>query len=111
MNVRLLMGNSELDENIVLDGAAPPGTSGGPVFDVHGNLLGMMILTGWIRMGNQDHQVSVALPVRTLANALMTLDPPLGAKIFNDLPEEDHKRSAQQPCRIRKTAALRTLQM
>ena len=94
VNVRLLMGNSELDENIVLDGAAPPGTSGGPVFDVHGNLLGMMILTGWIRMGNQDQQVSVALPVRTLANALMTLDPSLGAKVFNDLPKDDPKRSA-----------------
>jgi Trypsin-like peptidase domain len=94
VNVRLLIGNSELGENIVLDGAVPPGTSGGPVFDGHGNLLGMMILTGRIRMGNQDQQVSVALPIRTLANALMTLDPPLAARVFNDLPKDDPKSSA-----------------
>jgi hypothetical protein len=88
LDVPLMMGESRLDENIVLDIATPPGTSGSAVLDEAGNLLGMITLSGAIE-GNRDYSAtSVALPTKTIARALTRLDPVRGAAIFNGIPEE-----------------------
>ncbi len=87
VNVPLLVNKKgELRENLVLDVAVPLGTSGGAVFDRQGNLLGMVVVTGTVRLGNQDAPASVALPLRAIAGALLRLDPGTAAQIFSDMP-------------------------
>jgi hypothetical protein len=88
-NVFLVMGQSELKENLLLDVALDPGSSGSAVLDEQGNLLGMIILTGTIKSGSANLTASVALPVRTIAKALVSLDPGVGSVIFRDIPEEE----------------------
>jgi hypothetical protein len=85
------MGQAQLKENLVLDIHLDPGTSGSAVLDERGNLLGMIILSGVLRFSSGDLTASVALPVRTIAKALVKLDPVLGSAIFNDIPEEEPK--------------------
>ena len=88
-NVPLIMGKAQLQENLVLDINLKPGRSGSAVLDQRGNLLGMIILTGAIKSKTGDLTASVALPVRTIARALLRLDPCLGSVVFNDIPEEE----------------------
>jgi hypothetical protein len=95
-NVPLVIGQAQLNENLVLDVYVNPGTSGSAVLDESGNLLGMIVLTGALRFGTGDMTASVALPVRTIAAALVKLDPILGSAVFHDIPEEE-SRLVQEP--------------
>jgi hypothetical protein len=88
-NTPLIIGSAQLKENLVLDTYVNPGSSGSAVLDEQGNLLGIIVLTGALHLSNGDLPASVALPVRTIANALVKLDPALGSLIFNDIPEEE----------------------
>jgi hypothetical protein len=88
-NVPLVMGKAQLQENLVLDINLKAGHSGSAVLDERGNLLGMIILTGAIQSKGGNLTASVALPVRTIANALLKLDPSLGSAVFNHIPEEE----------------------
>lgn len=88
-NVPLVMGRAQLQENLVLDISLKPGHSGSAVLDERGNLLGMIILTGAIKSERGDLTASVALPVRTIAKALVKLDTSLGSAVFADIPEKE----------------------
>jgi len=88
-NVNLVIGQAQLKENLVLDIYLNPGTSGSAVLDERGNLLGMIVLSGALKFSSGDLTASVALPVRTIAKALVKLDPGLGSAIFDDIPEEE----------------------
>jgi len=90
-NVRLVVGQTQLVHNLVLDIALDPGTSGSAVLDENGHLLGMIVLSGAITVGGNNLTASVALPIRTIAKALTKLDPARGFAIFNDVPEEEAK--------------------
>ncbi len=90
-NVDLRMGQAQLEDNLVLDVAVKPGQSGSAVLDERGNLLGMIILSGAIKSKSGAVTTSVALPVRSIAKALVKLDPALGSAVFNDIPEEEPK--------------------
>ena len=90
-NVPLVIGHTALNENLVVDIYVKPGASGSAVLDERGNLLGMIILTGALKVGAADLTVSVALPVRTIAKALVKVDPIHGSVIFNNIPEEESK--------------------
>jgi trypsin-like peptidase len=89
VNVPLMWGQSRLDENLILDIAMQPGSSGSAVLDEQGNLLGMITLSGAIKSKNGDLTASVALPTRIIANALLKLDPVLGVTIFNQIPPKE----------------------
>jgi hypothetical protein len=88
-NVDLLIGQAQLKQNLVLDIHLNPGTSGSAVLDEWGNLLGMVILSGTLKVSTGDLIASIALPVRTIAKALVKLDPALGSSIFTEIPEEE----------------------
>jgi Trypsin-like peptidase domain len=88
-NVPLAMGQAQLNEDLILDVRLKPGTSGSAVLDERGNLLGMIILSGVLKVGNGDLTATIALPVIAIAKALVKLDPVLGAAIFRDIPEEE----------------------
>ena len=96
-NVLLVIGQAQLSENLVLDIHVNPGTSGSAVLDEQGNLLGMIVLTGSLKFRSGDLIASVALPVRTIAKALVKLDPVLGSAIFNDIPEEEPNLAQMTP--------------
>ncbi len=89
LNVHLVMGKVEVNENLMLDISMNPGDSGSGVFDKEGNLLGMVVLVGAVKLKSGDLPASLALPVRTIAKTLMKLDPALGSVIFNNMPEEE----------------------
>lgn len=88
-NVHLVIGQAQLNENVVLDIPLKPGTSGSAVIDEWGNLLGMVILSGTLKVGTGDLTASIALPVRTIAKALVKLDPVLGSSMFSEIPQEE----------------------
>lgn len=90
-DVPLQIGKARLEDNILLDVDLKPGQSGSAVIDEDGNLLGMIILKCGVRSKNGDVPVSVALPVITIARALVRLDPALGSAVFNNIPEEEPK--------------------
>jgi hypothetical protein len=90
-NVPLVIGHTPLNENLVVDIYVKPGASGSAVLDEQGNLLGMIILTGALRVGSGDVIASVALPVRTIAKALVKVDPIHGSAVFNNIPEDESK--------------------
>jgi hypothetical protein len=96
-NVPLVMGNVQLNENLVLDIKLKPGTSGSAVLDERGNLLGMIVFSGVLKVDSGYTTASIALPVRTIAKALVTVDPALGTTIFRDIPKEEKPKSAQTP--------------
>ena len=96
-NVLLVIGQAQLNEDLVLDIAMDPGTSGSAVLDDRGNLLGMVVLTGSLRFRSGSLIASVALPVRTIARALVKVDPVLGPAIFNDIPEKEPKPVQMTP--------------
>jgi Trypsin-like peptidase domain len=88
VNVHLVIGQAQLKEDLVLDISLSPGTSGSAVLDEQGNLLGMVILSGVLNVSTGKLIVSIGLPVRTIAKALVKLDPALGDSIFTNIPEE-----------------------
>jgi hypothetical protein len=88
-NTPLIMGQAQLNENLIVDISLKFGASGSAVLDEQGNLLGMIILSGALKLPSGDLKSSIALPVRTIAKALMKLDPVLGASIFSDMPDEE----------------------
>ena len=90
-NMLLVIGQTQLRDNLILDIALEPGTSGSAVLDENGNLLGMIVLTGAVKVGVNNLTVSVALPTRTIAKALTKLDPGRGFAIFNNIPEDEAK--------------------
>ena len=98
-NVSLVMGEAQLKENLVLDVHLKPGTSGSAVLDERGNLLGMIVLSGVLKSSSGDLTTSIALPVRTIARALVKLDPLLGSVIFKEIPKEE-------PTRVQTSAVL-----
>jgi hypothetical protein len=86
-NVRVMIGGKlAVTEDLVLNGSLFPGASGGAVLDEAGNLLGMVILISTTR--TDTLQMSVALPVTTIARTLVKLDPLLGSSIFKNIPQE-----------------------
>ncbi|MGO9865057.1 MAG: serine protease [Terriglobales bacterium] len=87
-NVALVVGKSQLNENLVLDIYVSPGASGSGVFDESGNLLGMVTLSGPLHFKTGDLLASIALPIKTIGEALVKLDPILGSSIFNNIPDE-----------------------
>ena len=87
-NVPLVMGKARLKEDLVLDIHLDPGTSGSAVLDERGNLLGMIILSGVLKFSSGDLTASIALSVKTIAKAMVKLDPVLGSAIFNDIPND-----------------------
>jgi hypothetical protein len=91
LNVALVVGQAQLNENLILDIDLKPGCSGSAVLDQSGNLLGMVTLAGVLKFESGDLNASVALPIRTIANALVKLDPSLGAAIFDHIPDEEPK--------------------
>jgi len=90
-NVPSELGTAELHENLILNVPVDPGASGSGVFDKRGNLLGMVILTATLRRTSGTLAVSIALPVKTIAKALLKLDPVAGFDTFKDLPEDAPK--------------------
>jgi Trypsin-like peptidase domain len=94
-NVSLVNGQARLNENLIVDVKLDAGTSGSGVFDDNGNLLGMIVLTGALKFSSGDLTASVALPVRTIAKALVKVDPAIGSIIFNNIPEEEPKPTPQ----------------
>jgi hypothetical protein len=87
-NVQVMIGGKlAVTEDLVLNGSLFPGASGGAVLDEAGNLLGMIILTS--ATTTDRLQMSVALPVTTIARTLVKLDPVLGNSIFKNIPQED----------------------
>lgn len=92
-NVPLVMGETQLKENLILDVHLKPGTSGSAVLDERGNLLGMIVLSGVLKSSGGDLTTSIALPVRIIAKALVKLDPLLGSTIFREIPEEEPTRA------------------
>ncbi len=87
VNVPLRLGQGQLNENLIVDVRMEPGSSGSAVLDEQGNLLGMITLCGAIKASSGDVTASVALTTRTIAKALVKLDPLTAAVIFNDLSE------------------------
>ena len=85
-DVVVVMGQAEMTEDLVLDIDLNPGLSGSAVLDEQGNLLGMIVLSGRVKAKESGLEVSIALPLKTLAKALVELDPVLGATIFGDIP-------------------------
>ena len=90
-NVKLVIGVVQLNDNIILDISLNPGDSGSAVLDERGTLLGMIVLTGAVKLLGNDVTASVALPIKTIARALVEVDPVLGLSIFNDIPQEEPK--------------------
>jgi hypothetical protein len=87
-NVQVMIGDKlAVTEDLVLNGSLFPGASGGAVLDDAGNLLGMIILTSTTTTDRL--QMSVAIPVTTIARTLVKLDPVLGNSIFKDIPQKD----------------------
>jgi hypothetical protein len=97
LDVPLAMGQSRLNENLVLDIAMAPGMSGSAVIDERGNLLGMVTLSGAIKNGSGDRVASVALPTKTIAKALLKLDPESAKSIFLDIPLDVPEEEAIAP--------------
>ncbi|MGA3092727.1 MAG: trypsin-like peptidase domain-containing protein [Terriglobales bacterium] len=91
----LQMGTAQLRENLILDVGVKQGYSGSAVLDEQGRLLGMIILTGAIPSNSGNTRASVALPVRTIAKALLKLDPSLADSIFGTIPEAEQPSTAQ----------------
>lgn len=89
VNVPLRLGQGQLNDNLIVDVRMEPGTSGSAVLDEQGNLLGMITLCGAIKATSGDVTASVALTTRSIAKALVKLDPVKAAVIFNDLSEND----------------------
>jgi len=58
LNVLMINGGAELEENMILDVTMDRGTSGSGVFDERGRLLGMIILSGTVRFGDGNLPVS-----------------------------------------------------
>jgi Trypsin-like peptidase domain len=87
VNVPLWLGQGRLNENLVVDARMEPGSSGSAVLDEQGNLLGMITLCGAIKASSGDVTASVALTARTIAKALVKLDPVTTAVTFTDIPE------------------------
>lgn len=83
----LEIGTARLRDNIVLDISEKQGQSGSAVLDERGQLIGMIILTGAVKAKSADITASVALPVRTIAKALVKLDPSLGKSVFDNIAE------------------------
>jgi hypothetical protein len=90
-NLSLAIGKALLRQNLLLDIALQPGGSGSAVVDEQGHLLGMIVLTGSVKLKSGDLTASLALPVSSIAQALFALDAPLAATVFSDLPTEDAK--------------------
>lgn len=92
VNVPLMIGESELKEDLVLDVELMPGSSGSAVLDEYNHLLGMVVVTGKLKLkaGNLS-RVSVALPIQSIAARLIILDPGLGSALFTDIPHEEQK--------------------
>jgi hypothetical protein len=88
-NVPLVIGQARLNENLIVDVKMDAGASGSGVFDDNGNLLGMIVLSGVLKFGSGDLAASVALPVSTIAKALVNVDPAIGSIIFNKMPREE----------------------
>ncbi len=86
-NVPVVLNGVQMEENLVLDIKVTPGSSGSAVFDLRGNLLGMVTLAGEIQFSDgKNIPASVALPTSALAAALIKLDPALGLALFDDVP-------------------------
>ena len=96
-NVPLLIGQSALNDNLIVDINLVPGDSGSAVLDDDGRLLGMVILSGPIAFGNGHLSVSVALPTETLARAFVKLDPVLGPAMFPNMPLDKVPSIAPRP--------------
>ncbi len=87
-DVLLQVGSDRLQDNIILDIRLKKGQSGSAVIDQQGQLIGMIILVGVLKANGGDITASVALSVKTIADALMKLDPSLGTSLFDKIPEE-----------------------
>jgi hypothetical protein len=95
VNVPLTTGESELKENLVLDIDLKPGSSGSAVLDEHNRLLGMIVVTGKLKLNAGDaSRVSIALPIRSIAARLISLDPALGSALFSDIPEAEQNKTS-----------------
>ena len=105
-NVPLVFNGTNLKENLVLDVGVTPGFSGGGVFDQDGHLLGMIILYGLLGPKGEHLEISVALPLITIAKALLKLDPSMAATIFNDVPQETEQVRTSTPPVILSEEAL-----
>jgi Trypsin-like peptidase domain len=89
VNVPLMIGQSELRHNLVLDVELMPGSSGSAVLDKYNRLLGMIVVTGKLKLqAGSLSGVSVALPIQSIAARLVSLDPALGSALFADIPHE-----------------------
>jgi Trypsin-like peptidase domain len=90
VNVPLMIGQSAIKENLVLDIDLQPGSSGSAVLDDRNRVLGMIVLTGKLKLkaGNLS-QVSIALPIQLIASRLIRLDPTRGSELFTDIPHEE----------------------
>ncbi len=88
VNLPLVLGRAVLNDNLVVDVPLDAGRSGSAVLDQQGNLLGMVTLSGVIHFKSGDVKASIALPVKTIANALVKLDPTIGSTVFTDIPAE-----------------------
>lgn len=89
LNVPISVGSAHLNENLLLDIHSKPGASGSAVIDEQGHVLGMVTLSGQLKTDTGYLPVSVALPLRTIAKALLKLDPDMGSIIFSNIPEEE----------------------
>jgi hypothetical protein len=92
VNVPLMIGQNELKHNLVLDVELMPGSSGSAVLDKYNRLLGMIVVTGKLKLhAGSLSGVSVALPMQSIAARLVRLDPALGSALFADIPHEEPK--------------------
>jgi S1-C subfamily serine protease len=88
-DVLLEIGTAQLRDDLVLDIQLEPGQSGSAIIDERGQVIGMAIFTGAVKAKSGDVKASVALPIRTIAKALVKLDPHLGTSVFDDVAEQE----------------------
>jgi hypothetical protein len=93
VNVPLMIGQSELKNNLLLDVELMPGNSGSAVLDENNRLLGMIVVTGKLKLkAGSLSGVSVAIPIQSIAARLISLDPALGLALFSDIPREQRNQ-------------------
>lgn len=97
IDVPVVMGKAKILDSLIVDVPVYPGMSGSAVLDEHGSLLGVITQRGFIKSTAGNLSVGIALPVKTIARALVKLDPSLGRSAFGDIPPDENVSLGQTP--------------
>ena len=88
VDVPVVLGRATIRQTLILDAYPELGMSGSGVFDEQGRLLGIVMLRGSVKTTG-DGSLTIALPVKTIAAALVKLDQRLGLSVFGAMPPND----------------------